>query len=139
MPDLNALPLAGAVNFCFPNFFLLPLFGNMAAYRSRPLGPEKCLFEIYSFSIYPEDEVRPRPTAPKPHRPRRSGLAADPGPGLQQHPAAAEGAALGGSTTCGSRERNEGHLSNIRPRTIDGFLAGLRLRAGCCRRCARST
>jgi len=60
MPDLSS------VNFCFPNFFLLPVFGSMAGYRTRPLTAETCLFELYSFSLYPEDEVREKPTAPTP-------------------------------------------------------------------------
>jgi hypothetical protein len=68
MPDLNELarhplPLR---RYCFPNFFLLAQFGNMASYRIRPLTAETCLFEIWSLVLYPEGEERPRPIAPEP-------------------------------------------------------------------------
>jgi len=66
MPDLNAIPPITSVNFCFPNYFLLPTFGNMASYRIRPLGPETCLFELWSMSLYPEGEAREKPVAPAP-------------------------------------------------------------------------
>jgi hypothetical protein len=64
MPDLNTLAPIPMVNFCFPHYFLLPFFGNMASYRCRPTGPESCLFEIWSLSLYPEDEKREKPVAP---------------------------------------------------------------------------
>jgi phenylpropionate dioxygenase-like ring-hydroxylating dioxygenase large terminal subunit len=68
MPDLTEIsaikePLR---RYCFPNFFLLARFGNMAAYRIRPLGPESTMFEIWSLILYPENEKRERPLAPTP-------------------------------------------------------------------------
>jgi phenylpropionate dioxygenase-like ring-hydroxylating dioxygenase large terminal subunit len=69
MPDLNDLAAhnpAAPVQFVFPHYFLLPTFGNMSSYRIRPLGPESCLFELWSLVLYPEDEKRERPVAPVP-------------------------------------------------------------------------
>lgn len=68
-PDLNAMDDAGmatGVNFAFPHFFLLPTFGSASSYRIRPLGPEECLFELWSLTRYPPDEHRVRPVAPTP-------------------------------------------------------------------------
>jgi phenylpropionate dioxygenase-like ring-hydroxylating dioxygenase large terminal subunit len=51
-----------AVEFMFPHFFLLPMFGAMSAYRIRPLTPETCLFEIWSLVIRPEGEAYDTPS-----------------------------------------------------------------------------
>lgn len=51
VPDLNKVCVSDPVNaveFLFPNYFLLPFFTGMSSYRIRPLGPESCLFEIWS-------------------------------------------------------------------------------------------
>jgi len=45
-----------AVEFLFPHYFLLPVFSSMSAYRIRPLGPEKCLFELWSLTMFPKGE-----------------------------------------------------------------------------------
>ena len=53
VPDLNAVAVSdpiNAVEFIFPNYFLLPLFSSMSAYRIRPLGPESCTFELWSLT-----------------------------------------------------------------------------------------
>ena len=46
----------GGEVFLFPNFFVLPQYGNASSYRCRPYGddPEKCLFEVWSLTLYPE-------------------------------------------------------------------------------------
>lgn len=51
-----------AVEFLFPHYFLLTYFTSMSSYRIRPLGPESCLFEIWSLTHFPEGE------APEPQR-----------------------------------------------------------------------
>lgn len=45
---------AGEV-FLFPNFLLLPYYGNALSYRVRPYGndPERCRFEVWSLTTYP--------------------------------------------------------------------------------------
>ena len=66
--DLNAAAQSNpisAVEFVFPNYFLLPFFSGASSYRIRPLGPETCLFELWSLTNYPkgeEPEVIRQPT-----------------------------------------------------------------------------
>jgi phenylpropionate dioxygenase-like ring-hydroxylating dioxygenase large terminal subunit len=58
-PDLNALAVSHpvkAVEFLFPHYFLLPFLSSVSAYRIRPLGPESCLFEIWSLTQFPEGQ-----------------------------------------------------------------------------------
>jgi phenylpropionate dioxygenase-like ring-hydroxylating dioxygenase large terminal subunit len=61
-PDLNWLaaehPTHG-IEFVFPHTFLLPVLSSLSAYRIRPLGPESCLFEIWSLTLFPEGEEPP--------------------------------------------------------------------------------
>ena len=58
-PDLNTMmatePLRG-VEFLFPHYFLLPYLASFSAYRVRPLGPESCLFELWSLTQFPEGQ-----------------------------------------------------------------------------------
>ena len=59
VPDLCAVAQSdpiSAVEFLFPNYFLLPYFSSFSAYRIRPLGPEECFFEIWSLTTFPEGE-----------------------------------------------------------------------------------
>jgi phenylpropionate dioxygenase-like ring-hydroxylating dioxygenase large terminal subunit len=61
-PDLNALAVSHpikAVEFIYPNYFLLPFLSSMSAYRIRPLGPESCYFEIWSLTQFPEGQEPP--------------------------------------------------------------------------------
>src|SRR3954454_6198108 len=55
-PPGEHLSLWGGEIFLFPNYFMLPMFGNSLAYRSRPYedDPECCRFEIWSLTTYPE-------------------------------------------------------------------------------------
>jgi phenylpropionate dioxygenase-like ring-hydroxylating dioxygenase large terminal subunit len=58
-PDLNALAVSHpikSVEFIYPHYFLLPNLSSFAAYRIRPLGPESCLFELWSLTLFPEGE-----------------------------------------------------------------------------------
>lgn len=59
IPDLNAVAVSHpikAVEFLFPNYFLLPFMSSFASYRIRPLGPESCLFELWSLTFFPEGQ-----------------------------------------------------------------------------------
>jgi nitrite reductase/ring-hydroxylating ferredoxin subunit len=61
-PDLNALAVSHPIKpieFLFPNFFLLPFLSSMSSYRIRPLGPESCLFELWSLTLVPEGQEPP--------------------------------------------------------------------------------
>ncbi|CAN7440010.1 aromatic ring-hydroxylating dioxygenase subunit alpha [Phenylobacterium sp. LjRoot225] len=67
VPDLNAVAVSDplkAVEFIFPHYFLLSFFSSMASYRIRPLGPESCLFELWSLTFFPEGEEPEPPMAP---------------------------------------------------------------------------
>jgi phenylpropionate dioxygenase-like ring-hydroxylating dioxygenase large terminal subunit len=67
VPDLCAVAQThpiNAVEFVFPHYFLLPFFSSMSSYRIRPLGPEKCLFELWSLTFYPEGEEPEAPQEP---------------------------------------------------------------------------
>ena len=69
MPNLNDLASKGhvsSVNFAFPHYFLLPLYGNASSYRIRPLGPEETLFEVWALTLFPEGEEPESPTTPTP-------------------------------------------------------------------------
>ncbi|MFD2402989.1 SRPBCC family protein [Novosphingobium soli] len=67
VPDLNAVCQSypvNAVEYLFPNYFLLPFFTSMASYRIRPLGPERCLFEIWSLTHFAPGEEPEAPMEP---------------------------------------------------------------------------
>jgi len=69
IPDLNDVDRKGhaqAVNFCFPHYFLLPTYGSASSYRIRPLGPEQCLFELWSLTRFPEGQEPPPVRTPTP-------------------------------------------------------------------------
>jgi phenylpropionate dioxygenase-like ring-hydroxylating dioxygenase large terminal subunit len=62
-PDLNKIAVetpVKSVEFLFPNYFLLPFLSSMAAYRIRPLGPESCMFELWSITHF-ADGQEPEP------------------------------------------------------------------------------
>lgn len=127
IPDLNEVmdhDLLNAVNFCFPNFFLLPTLSSSVSYRIRPLGPEECLFEIWSLTRYAEDETPPPIKTPTPVAPDDPDL-----PLIQRQDFSN---VVGQQKTLHSpgfeylrlSHEVEGVLSNNH-RMIDGYLAGL--------------
>jgi phenylpropionate dioxygenase-like ring-hydroxylating dioxygenase large terminal subunit len=126
MPDLAELVATGhtsSVNFAFPHYFLLPVYGNAAAYRVRPLGPEQTLFEIWTTTLMPEGAHHEPPRTPThmewsdPRWPEvvRQDFANLPRQqaGLRSH--GFESMRLSGEV--------EGLISNYQ-RLIDGYLAG---------------
>jgi nitrite reductase/ring-hydroxylating ferredoxin subunit len=50
--------LWGGDIFMFPNFLMLPMYGNCLSYRIRPDkdDPEKCIFDVWSLTTYPEGQ-----------------------------------------------------------------------------------
>jgi hypothetical protein len=48
-----------ALDYFFPNYFLLYPLTSATAYRIRPLGPESTLYEIWSLTNYPKGEEPP--------------------------------------------------------------------------------
>jgi phenylpropionate dioxygenase-like ring-hydroxylating dioxygenase large terminal subunit len=124
MPDLNAIGPVSPVQFIFPHYFLLPMFGNMSSYRIRPLGPESCLFEIWSLVLFPEDEVRARPVAPEPIPYDDPRFPAIPNQDYSNLPLQQLGLHAKGFEFMRLSKAVEGMISNYQ-RTIDGFLGGL--------------
>ena len=65
MPPLtDGMRLWGGEIFIFPNFFMLPMYGNCLSYRMRPIrdDPEWCLFDVWSLTTYPLGEEPDRAT-----------------------------------------------------------------------------
>jgi hypothetical protein len=62
-PPSEAYRRWGAVHYIYPNYFILPQFGNALIYRSRPdsSDPEHCFFELWSVTLYPEGQEPGRP------------------------------------------------------------------------------
>ena len=127
MPDLNEVDekhVGTSVNFCFPNFFLLPTFSSAASYRIRPLGPEECLFELWSLQRYPEGEERPPLQKPEPMEwddPRWPQI---PNQDFSNLPFEQKGLHSKGLDVFRISRECEGMISNNH-RLIDGYLAGL--------------
>ena len=127
IPDLNDLDkkqFSNSVNFCFPHYFLLPTYGSASSYRIRPLGPEECLFELWSLTRYPEGQEPPPIKTPTP-------MAADdprwpPIPMQDFHnlPLQQKGLHTKGFEFMRLSNQMEGLISNNH-RLIDGYLAGL--------------
>ena len=53
-----AMQLWGGDIFMFPNYLMLPMYGNCLSYRSRPYNddPEWCIFDVWSLTTYPEGQ-----------------------------------------------------------------------------------
>jgi glycine betaine catabolism A len=125
--DLNAVDakrFATAVNFCFPHYFLLPTYGSASSYRIRPLGPEECLFELWSLTRYPEGAERPPIKTPTPMTfddPRWPPI---PQQDFSNLPKQQRGLHAKGFEFMRLSRQVEGLISNYQ-RLIDGYLAGV--------------
>lgn len=125
VPDLNAVAAShpvSAVEFIFPHYFLLPFFSAMSSYRVRPLGPESCLFEIWSLALFPEDEKREPPIAPAPKAHDDPGYPEIPRQDYSNLPLQQLGLHSKGFDFMRLSKRAEGMISNYQ-RLIDGYLA----------------
>ncbi|MEO6093076.1 MAG: aromatic ring-hydroxylating dioxygenase subunit alpha [Novosphingobium sp.] len=127
VPDLCAVAQSdpiNAVEFLFPNYFLLPYFTSMSGYRIRPLGPESCYFEIWSLTTFPEGHepdpvmepiVLPYDSADFPPIPRQD---------YSNIPLQQRGMHAKGFEFMRLSKDIEGMISNYQ-RIIDGYLAGV--------------
>jgi phenylpropionate dioxygenase-like ring-hydroxylating dioxygenase large terminal subunit len=126
MPDLNELEAQGfnqPMGYCFPHYFILPMYSSASAYRFRPLGPEETLMEIWSLTRYPEGaepETPPIPEWWESDDPRWPPI---PTQDFSNLPRQQRGLHARSFEYMRLSERNEGHISNFH-RVIDGFLAG---------------
>ena len=67
IPDLNDLEVKGLnepMGYCFPHYFVLPMYSSASSYRFRPLGPEETLMEIWSLTRFPQGGEPEPPSRP---------------------------------------------------------------------------
>jgi phenylpropionate dioxygenase-like ring-hydroxylating dioxygenase large terminal subunit len=127
MPDLNELSDQGLnepMAYCFPHYFVLPMYSSATAYRFRPLGPEETLMDMWSLTRYPPAEEPATPDVPEPWEfddPRWPPI---PAQDFSNLPRQQRGLHARSFEYMRLSERTEGHISNYQ-RLIDGFLAGL--------------
>ncbi|MFZ0664231.1 MAG: aromatic ring-hydroxylating dioxygenase subunit alpha [Acidimicrobiales bacterium] len=127
IPDLNELEAQGInepMGYCFPHYFVLPMYSSASSYRFRPLGPEETLMEIWSLTRFPEDQDRDRPTPSEIWEVDDQRWPPIPTQDFSNLPRQQKGLHAKGFEYMRLSEKMEGHISNFH-RTIDGFLAGL--------------
>jgi phenylpropionate dioxygenase-like ring-hydroxylating dioxygenase large terminal subunit len=127
IPDLNELDAAGMnepMGYCFPHYFVLPMYSSASSYRFRPLGPEETLMEIWSLTRFPEGAEPGKPTPPEPWASNDPRWPPIPAQDFSNLPRQQKGLHAKGFEYMRLSERAEGHISNFE-RTVDGFLAGL--------------
>ena len=126
------------MGYCFPHYFVLPMYSSASSYRFRPLGPEETLMEIWSLTRYPEGTERTAPDAARGLGVRRSALAADPGAGLLEPAApAARVCTRRASSTCACpRGPRATSRTSSGPSTASSPAFPT---TSSCRRCNRST
>jgi phenylpropionate dioxygenase-like ring-hydroxylating dioxygenase large terminal subunit len=126
VPDLNDLEARGLnepMGYCFPHWFVLPMYSSASSYRFRPLGPEETLMEIWSLTRFPEGEERPRPTPPEPWECDDPRWPPIPAQDFSNLPRQQRGLHARSFEYMRLSEQMEGHISNFH-RTLDRFLAG---------------
>jgi phenylpropionate dioxygenase-like ring-hydroxylating dioxygenase large terminal subunit len=127
VPDLNELDAQGInepMGYCFPHYFVLPMYSSASSYRFRPLGPEETLMEIWSLARVPEGREPGTPTPPEVWESDDPRWPPIPAQDFSNLPRQQKGLHAKGFEYMRLSERAEGHISNFE-RTIDGFLAGL--------------
>ena len=127
VPDLNAVAVSDPVNaveFLFPHYFLLPFFTSMSSYRIRPLGPESCLFEIWSLTGAAEGQEPTTPLEPTflPYDSRE--YPPIPQQDYSNIPLQQKGLHAAGFEFMRLSKDKEGLISNYQ-RIIDGYLSGV--------------
>lgn len=127
MPDINELEDAGyneSMGYCFPHFFVLPMYSSASSYRFRPLGPEETLMEIWSLTRYPDGDDGPRPEPPEIWEHDDPRVPPIPTQDFSNLPKQQRGLHNKGFEYLRLSAGIEGGVANFE-RTVDGFLAGL--------------
>ncbi len=127
IPDLNELEEAGLnepMGYCFPHFYVLPMYSSASSYRFRPLGPEETLMEIWSLTRFPEGRTGERPTPPEPWDHDDPRVPPIPIQDFSNLPRQQRGLHARSFEYMRLSEGIEGGVANFE-RTVDGFLAGL--------------
>jgi carnitine monooxygenase subunit len=126
VPDLNAVAVSDpveAVEFLFPHHFLLPSLTSFASDRIRPLGPEQCLFEIWSLTHYPPGEEPEPPMEPTILPYDSQDFPPIPRQDYSNIPIQQRGLHSDGFEFLRLSREREGLISNYQ-RVIDGYIAG---------------
>lgn len=127
MPDLNGLAeeqIDDTMWFCFPHFFVLPMYSSATSYRFRPLGPEETLMDMWSLTRYPTGEEPEPPPVPEPWAHDDARWPPIPTQDFSNLPKQQRGLHARTFEYMRLSEQNEGHISNYQ-RVLDGYLAGL--------------
>jgi phenylpropionate dioxygenase-like ring-hydroxylating dioxygenase large terminal subunit len=127
IPDLNGLEEAGLnepMGYCFPHFFVLPMYSSASSYRFRPLGPEETLMEIWSLTRFPTGAAGEPPTPPEPWDHDDPRVPPIPIQDFSNLPRQQRGLHARSFEYMRLSEGIEGGVANFE-RTVDGFLAGL--------------
>jgi glycine betaine catabolism A len=127
IPDLNALAEQGmgdSMYYCFPHFFVLPMYSSASSYRFRPLGPEETLMEIWSLTRYPSGSEPATPPVPEVWEHNDPRWPPIPAQDFSNLPRQQKGLHAKGFEYMRLSAGAEGGISNFE-RLIDGFLAGL--------------
>jgi phenylpropionate dioxygenase-like ring-hydroxylating dioxygenase large terminal subunit len=127
MPDLNQLEAEGRnqpMGYCFPHYFVLPMYSSASAYRFRPLGPEETVMEIWSLTRFPEGDEPDAPAPPELWESDDPRWPPIPAQDFSNLPRQQRGLHARGFEYMRLSERAEGGIANFE-RTIDGFLADL--------------
>ena len=127
IPDLNELEAAGLnepMGYCFPHFYVLPMYSSASSYRFRPLGPEETLMDIWSLTRFPEGSTGERPAPPQPWDFDDPRVPPIPIQDFSNLPRQQRGLHARTFEYMRLSEGIEGGVANFE-RTVDGFLAGL--------------
>jgi len=127
VPDLNELEAQSMnepMGYCFPHYFVLPMYSGASAYRFRPLGPEETLMEIWSLARFPEGSAPEAPPPPEVWQHDDERWPPIPAQDFSNIPRQQRGLHAKSFEYLRLSEQIEGHISNNH-RVIDGFLAGL--------------
>lgn len=126
LPDLNQLEAEGnaePMGYCFPHFFVLPMYSSASQYRFRPLGPEETLMEIWSLRRFPEGEPGPKLPVPEPWDHDDERVPPIPSQDFSNLPRQQRGVHSRGFEYLRLSEGIEGGVANFE-RAVDGFLEG---------------
>jgi phenylpropionate dioxygenase-like ring-hydroxylating dioxygenase large terminal subunit len=131
IPDLNELEaqqINEPMGYCFPHYFVLPMYSSASSYRFRPLGPEETLMEVWSLTRVRNGASIERPTRPEVWECDDPRWPAIPAQDFSNLPRQQQGLHAKSFEYMRLSDRAEGHLSNFE-RLLDGFLAGLPTKA----------
>ena len=127
MPDLNELEASGLnqpMSYCFPHYFLLPMYSSASSYRFRPLGPESTLMEIWSLTRVPAGAgSREKLPVPEPWASDDPRVPPIPTQDFSNLPRQQRGLHSRGFRFMRLSQGIEGHIGNYH-RLIDRYLAG---------------